>query len=143
MKHQSNLWHLIKVNNKGIRKMWFMSFWCFYSSLWTNFTRYSSASVIEFESVHAGCEVFDASVFCSVFELPTSLELYSGPCQTSIIEHFSKVVNYFRKMFPSQLLNWVLNTSLQISIFIANTRKYRTEKHNICICFTEGVSRYY
>ena len=36
-----------------------------------------------------------------------------------------------------------LNMPLQISIFIANTRDYRTEKLYTCICFAQWLLCYY
>ena len=43
---------MFKVNNKNTRTMSMTSFWCFYCYLWTYFTPFSSASIVNFEQVN-------------------------------------------------------------------------------------------
>ena len=45
---------MFKVNNTDTRKTPLAPFWCLYCELWTDFTRCSSVSIVNFEQVNAG-----------------------------------------------------------------------------------------
>ena len=47
---------MLKVNNKNSRTMSLTSFWCFYCSLGTHFTPFSSVPMVDFEQVNVASE---------------------------------------------------------------------------------------
>ena len=49
---------MFKVNNKDIRKTPLAPFWCLYCELWTDFTRCSSVSIVNYEQVNADWDLF-------------------------------------------------------------------------------------
>ena len=50
---------MFKVNNKNTRTMSLMPFGCFYCWLWTCFTLFSSASIVDFEQVNVSWIFFN------------------------------------------------------------------------------------
>ena len=53
---------MIKVNNKDTKTMPIAFFWCLYCQLWPYFTLCSSASIVNFEHVIAGCVLPDLRI---------------------------------------------------------------------------------
>ena len=49
---------MFKVNNTDTRKTPLAPFWCLYCELWTDFTRCSSVSIVNFEQVNASWDLF-------------------------------------------------------------------------------------
>ena len=47
----------IQINNKNTKTMSLTSFWCFYCKLWTYFSSFSSACIVNFEQVNVSWEV--------------------------------------------------------------------------------------
>ena len=129
-KHQSNMWNLFRVNNKNTRTM-------------------SGAFIVNFEKIlyivfvfsmwtlnkwmPAGFQNSTHFIF-AVRHMKEASEAYLQPNRTSTMQLLT-VNNFSHKKAPSQMSDWVLNTSELCKLF-SSYNKTTCSIHTLCVFIT-------